>query len=244
MIDFALKYQAVIFAPLEDITPSPDTLKYFIDEFKDKELIPSMFQEITPSGVKNRFILKSTDDEWNIEFGLNRLDIKKVNRDIFVINFGTKEEFINEVLNILNVIFVKFPHKANRISFVTQYFCKSFEDERLNKIALNVANLPKTFRLSPPINWNHRYVSRIVNEINGLNELTNFIGEINRVQGNLKIKSKIEKFDRIELKFDINTYQGNQDYRFYLEDFKDFYSKVVQWEDNLLTEFINLVESL
>ena len=243
MIDFALKYQAVIFAPLEDITPSPDTLKYFIDEFQDKELIPSMFQEITPSGVKNRFILKSTDDEWNIEFSLNRLDIMKVNRDIFVSKFGTKEEFIDDVLNILKVVFLKFPRKANRISFVTQYFCKSFEDEMLNKIALNLANLPETFKHFPPINWNHRYVSRILKEINGIDELMNFIGEINRVQGNLKIKSKIEEFDRIELKFDINTYQGNQDYRFNLGNFEEFYSKVVKWEDNLLNEFLSKVES-
>jgi len=243
MIDFAIKYQAVIFASLEEITPSPDTLKFFIDGFKDKELIPSMFQEIMPPGiVKNRFILKSPNDEWNIEFGSNRLDIKKVNRDVFVSKFGTKREFINEVLKILDIIFTKFPHKSNRISFVTQYFCKQFDNEKLNKIALNIATLPKTFKNSPPVNWNHRYVSRIVKKISGKDELTNFIGEINRVQGSLKINSRIEEFDRIELKFDINTFQGNQEYRFGIEDFKDFYLNVYNWEDNLLNEFIKLME--
>lgn len=243
MIDFALKYQVVVFASLEEISPTPDTLKYFIEEFKDKELIPSMFQEVSATGVvKNRFIFKSPNDEWNIEFGTNRLDIKKVNRDINVSNFGTKKEFIDEVLNILNVIFNKFPHKANRISFVTQYFVKPIDSEGLNNIALKVSVLSKIFQENPPVNWNHRYVSRLEKEISETKEIINFIGEINRVQGNLIINSKIEEFDKVELKFDINTFQGNQEYRFGIEDLNNFYSDAYNWEDDLLNEFIQLME--
>lgn len=242
MIDFALKYQAVVFASLEEISPTPDTMKYFIEEFKDKELIPSTFQEISANGVKNRFIFKSPNDEWNIEFGTNRLDIKKVNRDINVSNLGTKKEFIDEVLTILNIIFNKFPHKANRISFVSQYYCKQYGNKELEDIASKVSVLPNTFKEKPPENWNHKYVSRIEKVLGGKNEIINFIGEINRVQGNLKINSKIEEFDRIELKFDINTFQGNQEYRFGVEDFDNFYSNVYKWEDDLLNEFIQLME--
>lgn len=242
MIDFTLKYQAVIFGAFDEITPTPDTLSYFIDKFRDKELIPSTFQEITPSGVvKNRFIFKSPNDEWNIEFGSDRLDIKKVNRDINVSDFGDKMLFISDIKNILQIIFKKFPRKANRISFVSQYFCKQFEKKELNNILQKVSNLPETFKENPPVNWNHRYVTRIEKKVNGKNELTNFIGEMNRVQGNLKIDSKIEKFDRIELKFDINTFQENQEYRFSLDDLNIFYSEVSNWEEKLLNEFIILM---
>lgn len=243
MIDFALKYQALVFASLEEISPSPDTLKYFIEEFKDKELIPSMIQEISTNGeVKNRFIFKSQNDEWNIEFLTNSLNIKKVNRDINVSSFGTKKDFIDEVLKILNIIFNKFPHKANRISFVSQYFCKPYGDKELLKTASKVSFLSKTFKDTPPVNWNHRYVSRIEKSISDKKELINFIGEVNRIQGNLKINSKIEEFDRIELKFDINTFQGNQEYRFGIEDFNNFYLNAYNWEDDLLNEFIQLME--
>ncbi|MBL7095562.1 hypothetical protein ISS22_16535 [candidate division KSB1 bacterium] len=243
MIDFALKYQAVIFASLEEISPSPDILKYFIEEFKDKGLIPSMFQEITANGkISNRFIFKSLNDEWEIEFGINRLNIKKVNRDIHVSNFGTKKEFLEEVVKIVNVIFNKFPHKANRISFVTQYFIKPTDSKGLNSIASKVSILSKTYQDNPPINWNHRYVSRMEKKISEKNEIVNFIGEINRVQGNLKINSKIEEFDRVELKFDINTFQGNQEFRFSINDIEDFYEKVYEWEDILLNEFLKIME--
>jgi len=243
MIDFVLKYQAVIFASLEEITPSPDTLKYFIEEFKEKELVPSMFQEIAPDGViKNRFILKSPNDEWNLEFHFDKLDIKKVNRDINVSPFGNKKDFIDDVLNILRIVFNKFPHKANRISFVSQYFLKKLKNEELNNILAKASILPTTFKKYPPVNWNHRYVSRIEKEIGEKKELFNFIGEINRVQGNLKINSKIEEFDRIELKFDINTFQGNQDYRFNIDDFNNFYHNVFEWEENLLNEFLKIIE--
>jgi len=244
MIDFALKYQAVIFGSFDEITPSPDTLSYFIDKFKEKELIPSTFQEIIPPTgvVKNRFIFKSLSDKWNIEFGSDRLDIKKVNRDINVSDFGNKETFIKDVVNILQIIFEKYPRKANRISFVSQYFCKEFNEEKLNNLLQKISNLSKTFKKYPPVNWNHRYVTRIDKNINGKNELINFIGDINRVQGNLKIDSKIKEFDRIELKFDINTFQGIQDYRFSIDDLNDFYSKVYNWEEELLNEFLNLME--
>ena len=243
MIDFVLKYQAVIFGSFEEITPTPSNLTYFINKFSEKELVPAMFQEVLPNGVKNRFILKSPNDEWNIEFGSDRLDIKKVNRDVNVSEFGSKEEFLNDVLNIIAVVFERFPRKANRISFVSHYFCKPFDSDELKKILMKISNLPQTFRNYPPVNWNTRYVSRIEKEINKNKELLNFIGEVNRIQGQLKINSKVEKFDRIELKFDINTFQGNQDYRFESDDFKSFYSEVNNWEEELLVEFIKLMES-
>ncbi|MHA1789464.1 MAG: hypothetical protein ACTSXT_09575 [Candidatus Helarchaeota archaeon] len=242
MIDFALKYQSVIFGSFEEITPNADNFKYFIDEFRDKELIPAMFQEVSAKGVKNRFILKSQNDEWNIEFGSDRLDIKKVNRNINVINFGNKEGFLKDVLSILEVVFSKFPRKSNRISFISHYFCKPLKTQELNNIILNISDLPKTFINNPPVNWNHRYVSRIEKMINKKKELLNFIGEINRIQGRLKIDSEIKDFDRIELKFDINTFQNNQDYRFEQNDLVDFYTKVNKWENDLLNEFIQLME--
>ncbi len=242
MIDFALKYQAVIFGSFDEITPSPNNLTYFINKFSDKELVPAMFQEVSNDGLKNRFTLKSPNDEWNIEFGSDRLDIKKVNRDINVSEFGNKKEFLEEVLKIISIVFDRFPHKANRISFVSHYFCKPLNNEELNSVLFKIANLPTTYQKYPPVNWNNRYVSRVEKEINENKELLNLIGEVNRIQGQLKISSKIEEFDRIELKFDINTFQGNQDYRFESDDFTSFYMKVNDWEEELLLEFIKLIE--
>ena len=66
VIDIDLKYHTVVFGSYEDIGPKPDTLKYFIEKFSDKELIPTTFQELGPKGVVNRFKLTASDEVWLI----------------------------------------------------------------------------------------------------------------------------------------------------------------------------------
>lgn len=240
MIDFPLKYQAVIFSSVEEITPSPDNLTYFINKFKDKELIPSTFQELSTSGLKNRFNLKSSDNIWNIEFGGSRIDIIKTNNDLGKVEMGSLSLFINDVKNIINIIFDKFPHNANRVAFVTNYLLKAMEKDELNKIFTNISNPIETYQINPPITWNQRFVTRLKKSFSDKTELLNVISDINRVNVNLKINSKIELFDRIELKFDINTYQGNSEYRFMKDDMIGFYESILDLEKSIKEEYIQI----
>lgn len=237
MNEYVIKYQAVIFYTGDDLAPTPDSLTYFINEFKDKELIPTTFQELTQFGLKNRFSMKSLDDFWNIEFAGDRMNIIKTNIDIGNTKLGSLKAFINEVINIVDIVFDKFPHKANRISIVTKYIFSSIQPECFTKMFSSIFTPTKLYEKNPPVSWKQRLVTRFNWDFIENKELINVITEINRVNGNLMIKAKNEPVDRIELSFDINTFQGNSEYRFTKDDIKSFYNSIAKLETSTKAEY-------
>jgi hypothetical protein len=78
MIDIKAKYQTNVFGNLADIAPSPEIISKLLMLFRDKNLLPSTFQEISPfsSGPQARLRLSSSNDEWNVNFASHRIDIE------------------------------------------------------------------------------------------------------------------------------------------------------------------------
>jgi hypothetical protein len=231
-----LKYQSAIFLNAVDISPKPDTLTYFISKFADKELIPGTFQELGPSGVMERFYLKDSEGKWSIEFSSNRIDIVKANANIGKTEMGSIAEFNSEVSKCIDIIFYKFPKKANRLAFVTTHIIHEISQKEISSIFNKLFNPIPTYRENELSEWKSRMVSRINKEFNKRTELHNFITEINRLKGKLNINSKTENVERLQIKLDINTFQGNTDYRFEIEDIKAYYNSVVHWERALRDE--------
>lgn len=241
MIDINLKYHTALFGPMDDISPKPEVLKYFINAFADKNFIPTTIQELSPAGVKNLLALKTSDNVWSIEFGSKRIDISKTDQDIGNSDFGSKQDFIEEVKDVINIIFEKYPKKLNRISFVTHYLLKEMSEQEMNDIFNHLIIPVGLHKEQNPYEWNSRIVSRINEEINQKEELLNVITEVNRIRGKLKIESKQKQIDRVQLKFDINTFQGNSEYRFSNEEIESFYAVSNKIEDSLVNSYINLL---
>jgi hypothetical protein len=241
MIDTNLKYQIALFGSFEDISPKADILKYFIDAFSDKQLIPTTFQELGPTGLLNRLSLKSTDDVWNIEFNSNRIDIHKSNQDIGVTSMSSLEDFISDSNSMIEKIVSKFPKKFNRLALVTRHLFKEMKEAEMLSIFHNTVKTIDLYKKNEPVEWNNRVVTRVVEKINGNDETFNIISEINRIKGNLKINSVATPIDRVELKFDINTYQINTDYRFDLKDISTFLKRATEIEKQLEAEYAKLV---
>jgi hypothetical protein len=243
MIDINLKYQIAIFGVFEDITPNSDTLKYLIETFADKELIPTTFQElnpIIPDQIINRLSLKSSDDVWTIEFSSNRIDIIKSNTNFGVTKMNSVSEFVNDVKDIIKKINDKFPKKYNRLALVTRHLLKEMSIEEMSSIYHKTVKTVETYQKSEPVEWNNRVVARIPVLIKN-EETFNIISEINRIKGNLKINSKLQKIDRVELKFDINTFQAITEYRFDFEDLIIFLDNALKIEENLELEYLKLI---
>lgn len=244
MIDINLNFQISLFGSYEDITPKPDTLKYFIDVFADKELIPTTVQELdlgNPLKPINILSLKSTDDVWSIEFGANRIDIQKINKDVNIVDMGSLKQFLDEVKHIVEVIDNKFPKKHNRLALVTRYLMKQMSQEEMSEILYKNVKTIDIFRNNDPIEWNNRVVTRIKQNIVELPETINIIAELNRIKGTLKINSQNEAVDRVELRFDINTYQGITDYRFEKNELFAFFDEAYTIENQLKSDYINLL---
>jgi len=244
MIDINLKFQLAVLGSYEDIAPKPDTLKYFIDAFADKELIPTTVQELdlaNPLNLINRLSLKSADEVWSVDFGANRIDIQKNNKDVGVVNMGDLKQFLEEAKNIVEIIEKKFPKKHNRLAIVTRYLMKQMTKDEISKIFYKNVNTIDLFKQNEPIEWNNRVVTRIKQKISDNEEIINVIAELNRIKGNLKINSKNEAIDRVELQLDINTYQGTTDYRFEFKDIVAFIDEVNKIENKLKIDYINLL---
>ncbi len=243
MNEINLKYQVVLFGSYQDIGPKPDTLKYFIEAFADKELIPTTFQELTPEGAINRFSLTSSDEVWLIEFSTNRIDIQKTNKNVGVSEMGTLEQFIVDVKEIVQIIDKKFPKKHNRLSLVTRRLLEPMNAAQFSTIYHKLNNSIDIYKDNEIADWNNRTVSRIPFKVGENTETFNVISEIKRTKGTLSINSKVESIDRVELHLDLNTFQGNTDYRFDLGLFNSFLDTAFKLELELETKYLDFLNS-
>lgn len=243
MIDINLRFQAVLFGPWEEISPKPDVLTYFINEFSDKELIPTNFQEFTPIGLVNRLSLMSSDDLWKIDFTSNRIDIVKNNLAVDSSDFGDLRTFVSEAIKIIEKILKRYPKKSNRISLISTYLLKEMDIERINEVYYKLFNTIKLYKNNPVANWRNRTVARINKKILDKTELLNVISDVAYSKKTLKEDGVNKNFERIELKFDNNTYQGNTEYRFGLDEIKSFYEVALLSEHDLVKSYLKLINS-
>lgn len=237
-----LKYQIALYGTYGDILPKPDTIKYFIDSFSDKELIPTTWQEISPEGAVNRFSLTSPTESWLIEFGSSRIDIFHTNKDVGVTDFLTLTEFIDTAVEMLNIVNKKFPKKHHRLALVTRTLLGEMSTKEHNRIYQKLNSTIELYKKNDIVDWNSRVVCRENYQISELPEIINVISNVKRTKGNLKFNSKPIEVDRVELNFDINTFQGNTDYRFDSILLQAFLKKATEIENNLKNEYLKLLE--
>ena len=244
MIDFGLKYQASIFLVANDITPTPDTIKTFIDLFSDKGLVPNTFREISPGSPapRGRLRLSSPNNEWNIKIASTRIDIEKNPISLKENNLGNVNDFCLEVTDFFGRIISKFPKKANRVSLGTIFLLKEMAEPNLSNVYLKLFKPPEFYATYPPFEWNWRSASRIPSIFEEFNETLNAITHIDRVRGEIGLNDEISFFNRIQLSFDLNTSQENAEYRFDINFITAFYQEISAFHDDLvtkITEFIN-----
>lgn len=241
MID--IQYRVGLFGSYDEVLPNPNNIKYFVESFSDKQLIPIIFQEFAPNGDKvDRLSLANSDRSWLVQFGFNRMDIYHTNMDVGVTNFLTLNNFILGVNNIVKIIQEKFPRKHHRLALLTKVVFDEMDAKKHDEIYRKLNNTISVYNENPIADWNTRTGSRISYEFDGLNEMFNVVSNVRRVKG-LTIKSQNTKADRVELDFDINTYQGNTDYRFEKSQIASFLDQSVKVERDLREQYIELINS-
>jgi len=248
MIDYRLKYQAVLFLNAADIQANSKNISILMNEFADKELIPNTFQELAniipliPQHAlvpQNRFQLTSPNNEWVIRFGTMRIDFEKNPIDLKGSNLGELKDFCIEAKSAFERILNKYPRKGNRLAFVSRFLLDEFPEEKMQLIYSKLFNAPKLYVDNKPVEWNWRTVSRLPKKIDGLTEDFNFITQINRTQAEFRDEKAVKTIDRIELNFDINSSPLNMDNRFGISEIGQFYDSVQKWHDDLVNELIN-----
>jgi hypothetical protein len=240
MIDIPGTYQAIFFSDNSDITPSADTIPIFLNLFRDKGFLPNTFQEveITPAGSRQqvRLRLSSPNGEWGIEIAHSRIAFKKSPIKPDGSNMGKVEDFVTEAVDFCRRIQQGFPRKANRLSLVTRGLLREMPEERLQQIYARLFQPVKFYTENPPIEWELASVARVTLAINNKDEAVNVNTRIKRLQGRMAQPSGFMPFDRIELLFDINTFQVRKEPRFDIEAVSDFFLKTANLRANLLKQ--------
>jgi len=244
MIDITVKYSASIFLDASNIKTDSDTIAKLLADLKEFNLIPSYFNEISGGSLKPQLRpqFSSPNGEWRISLGFQRLDFEKQIVNLAEDNIGNLSDFCNDVVKIYNSLSDFNKKRANRFSLVTRYFLKNMDTNELNSIHSKLFNVPNTYQVTPPFEWNWRNVTEMKYDINNSEELFNVISILNRVSGKMSVgRNEMKDFDRVELSIDINSTNNNKEFRFEKGSIEEFYGLSHKWESKLLDEIVNFL---
>jgi len=244
MIDIKNLFQASIFVNAEDITPSPDVMTDLIGLFKDKGFIPTTFQAVNLAvgSAQLRVRLMTPNNEWNVSFAANRIDVTKLAIDYKGSNLGELDVFCTEASNLFERIINKYHKRANRLSFNSNFLLEEMTSNRLSEIYYKLFKPFDFYKENIPFEWNWRTASRISHTIDNLTDVLNIITLINRMRGEIILRDMPTVIDRLQLSFDINTTDLNVDYRFELSHMKYFFENAPKIHETLCRQIEDCIK--
>jgi len=242
MIDIGTKYQASVFGNFADIEPTPDIISKVMILFHDKSLIPGTVQETSQrdAGQPLRLRISSPNDEWNISFLTQRINIEKKSIDPKGQNLGPIKDFIKESCDFFERILSEFKKKGNRVALITGGLLREMTHDRLNHIYCRLFKPISFYDENIPFEWNSRSAAKLILNAGELAEKVNVITIINRIQGHMAQSQSLSKFDRIEVAFDINTTQENPETRFDMTFINAFFSEAYKIRVKILQKLEEL----
>lgn len=250
MIDIIAKYQLAIFGNFLAVLPTPENFAKLMGEFKDKNFLPNTVQELSLADLQQpvmppqiavpelKLQLLSSNREWVLTCGKTRIDIIKNPTDLRGQNLGRIEDFTEEACDFINRIFRSIiKNKANRISLITSGLFGEMTVDMLNGIYNTIYKSISVFKDEVPFEWNSRRAVRTYIDILNHNEPINFITSINRGKYQSALpENQFTIFDSIELGFDINTVQENNEDRFDVDAIKAFCSATIELRNEVIDE--------
>ena len=239
-----LRFQVVLFGNFDDITPNPKTIKYFLESYEGRNLIPNRFQEVNIDAVSetgstnNRLCLTSGDRSWDIRFGFDRMAAILTNANIGVTAMEDRDSFIKSFSDIYSKFNSRFPRKVKRIGFVCQHL---LSDVSVDDIVGKVNNSTAFYQETASVEFNNQVVSRTSIRIPE-EELINVSSELRWIKTNFKIENKDQVFEGLFYATDINTIPENVEYRLDEEGIASFLSESTKITARINDEYFNLLK--
>ena len=245
-----IQFQAALFGDFAAIQPNAETIRYFMEEFSDLQLIPSVLEQPEPKersgftlriGPDIRFLFRSDDGRWVVNFGNTRIDVLNVKKSPESPDLDNSEMFISLCLKLFGPIDARFVGDYSRLSFIARHFIleateqdiRGFFKERFIAGSFYSENIPKE--------WQFRLVSRKPFDFKD-DEEVNVVTQMMTKDVTMNRESGIETFEGIECSFDINTAQEKSENRFTLGHFESFLGEAATLEQKLQSEVLNYAE--
>lgn len=238
MIDIKTKYQGSIFVNAKDLSPTPKNITTLVNAFGDKEFIPNTFHEISKDNPQPRACIRlsSTNNEWNIYFGMSRIDITKHSIDTKGNNLGTLEEFSTDTIDFFKRIDNDYKKKANRIALIANYMFKEMTDDEFSKVYSKLFQSVPFYKDTEPFEWYWKSASKAQLETSNIKEDLNVVTTINRARGEMTILNEIKPFDRALIAIDINTNPKNEEYRYEFAHVESFFENTIKMHCEILND--------
>jgi len=239
-----LLYQFGFYAPDSRIDPSPEIIAKLLKAFDGTGYMPSAVTEMHVEGsadgkhrmqARQQLHLVTKNGEWAIEFEPHRVSIKK--RNVTGVEIGTAEQFKDDVADFCERLSTVRPLTGTRLSYVTRGFLPEKNADEMVAANQNIMILPGFYQENPPIEWNTRTATQYDIQLHDRPETLNVITDIGRIRGKQITPDGAKDVDRIDIGFDINTFQENKEQRFVFSDAKEFLEKTVELSERLLDDF-------
>ncbi len=237
--EYVSKLSSSMFLNVEDLKPDAKTIREYIEIYKDREMIPITYQELTNTAINSRLQLNTENLEWSIRFGSNRVDVEKNSLNITGSNIGSVDTFCRDSSEIYKKLLKSISRKANRLSLVS-YFVLEYDNVFTPKIYAKLFKLCSTFKKNIPFEWKWRVVSKVTKP--EINEEVNYILDVSKIVINISDKESKKKIDGLSILIDINTIPTKTEDRFAYEQVKTFYDNVYRWREEIQNDFTKFIE--
>lgn len=237
MIEQVIHYQFGFYASNTNLEPEPDIIARLLEAFKDKGFIPTTIQEfqISPTPrMRLQLQFATSNGEWNLAFEPYRVLLKKEN--VSRTDIGSPENFADEAEEIFQRLLGLKPFNGTRLTYIMKGLLPEMPADKLVEVNGRVLNLLPFYVQHSPYQWTTRNVSEWEVMLGEKAEHLNVITDINRVQMKLLRDIESVSFDRIQIGFDINTYQSNTALRFCADDVRLFLNVAIQKSQDIMTE--------
>lgn len=241
MIDYPTRYQFGFYAPDTHKEPDPEIIGRLLDAFKNKGFIPTTEQEFQivtdpPARPTTRLQLQFTSpgQEWNLAFEPHRLLLKKEN--VPETEMGSARDFCKETEEVFRLLLDAIPFSGTRLSFASNGLLAEMSPQELVDANKRILNSIPFYARNCAHQWTTRNVARVDVSLGEKTETLNVITDINRVQGTIPRDGEPVPFDRIQIAFDINTYQEKNEQRFGVEDVGLFLKIALEKSERILEE--------
>ena len=239
-----LRYQITLFGGYDEIIPNSENMKFFIENFSSKGLIPNQVPELfinigsKDTSPKTNLRLNLTDPErkWDIKFNSDKIEITFLNSNIGVVKEISKEDFVSEVVDFLGELNKKFSKSHKRIGFVSQYLFDYSDTSEYAKLFLNSIEFFSNKQIS---NWSGQTSTRMsLNCNDSQSEVVNVSSEIRTIKQPMNMNNSVSLFNGIVLNIDINTLSENSSYRFEIENMKSIFDEMSKIESTISDQII------
>ena len=233
-------FQISVFGDFTSIIPDADTIQAMIARFSNYGLLPNIFQEqdvtfspnleLTKADTMNRLQMVSFEENINVIFARNRLDINRISTDLTI---SLTNDDLYMLLDILNKAASGL--SFSRIGFNTTSLLDNPADSIMQKIQPRISSYTNPSELQIMVNKRED-----VSIGESLNEKSNIILNVQKTMGQLLIMNKPLSVDKaLILQFDINTAPENSEPRFFSEQTKTYVVSAEQIRRSVLRDLIS-----